>query len=266
MFLGPGVPSGVADALAQQQFGDPVPGAHEVTTDVFAGSDQVPGCFLCRLRNHDLGDLVQFQQPGQVQGVVPVCFHPVPGRSLELGRGGDQTIDARCPQCPGERKACWAGLVNDLDRGRECLDPGQNLAMVRCHPGPGDLTGQPVDRARDDREGVDIQAHVSTLMHSWNLQTSNVALPQWTKSGDNPRHLEEKVPAPNHRTPEASPANAALLTEASPPGSGPERHQSTTATMNIASWRSRNRPGNNLALRRDHTERIRLSWPPSHIV
>jgi hypothetical protein len=52
---------------------------------------------------------------------------------------------------------------------------------------------------------VDIQSHVSMLMHSWNLQTSNVALPQWIKSGDNPRHLEEKVPAPTRQV---------LLTEA----------------------------------------------------
>jgi hypothetical protein len=68
--------------------------------------------------------------------------------------------------------------------------------VVQCEPGPEDLAGLAIDRAGDDREGVDIQADVSTLVHSWNLQTSNVALPQRIKSGDNPRHLEEKVPAP----------------------------------------------------------------------
>lgn len=51
------------------------------------------------------------------------------------------------------------------------------------------------------------------LVRSWNLQTSNVALPQWIKSGDNPREIEEKVPAPHHLL--------VLLTEAIPAGTGP---------------------------------------------
>jgi hypothetical protein len=38
-------------------------------------------------------------------------------------------------------------------------------------------------------------ASVFAPPNGWNLQTSNVALPQWIKSEDNPSHLEEEVSA-----------------------------------------------------------------------
>jgi hypothetical protein len=35
----------VHDSLAQQQLRDPVPRAHQITADIFAGPDQVAGSF-----------------------------------------------------------------------------------------------------------------------------------------------------------------------------------------------------------------------------
>lgn len=163
---------------------------------IFPGPDQTPGGFLPGTRDGHLSDLIQFQQPGQVQGVVPVRFHPVPGRALQFGRSRDHTVDTGAPQEPGQRETCRSGLVNHPARARQAPDPGQNLSMIRRQPAPENLTGLTIDRARNNRQGVDIQADVSTLVHSWNLQTSNVALPQWIKSGNNPREIEEKVPAP----------------------------------------------------------------------
>jgi hypothetical protein len=125
--LGPGISAAVTEPLAHQQSGDPVPGPHQVPAGIFSDPDQIQDCFLSGIRDGDLGDLVQFQQPGQVQGVVPVCFHPVPGWSLELGRGRNQTIDAGLPQGSGQDKAGRPGFVNHSKRARDRLDPGENI-------------------------------------------------------------------------------------------------------------------------------------------
>ena len=51
-----------------------MPGAHQVPADIFPGADQVPGCFLPGTGTATCGDLAQFQQPGQMQGIVPSVF------------------------------------------------------------------------------------------------------------------------------------------------------------------------------------------------
>jgi hypothetical protein len=74
---GPGVAAGVDDPVSQQQLGKSVPGTHQVTAAVLPGPDQIPGCFLLDGRDRHRGDLVQAQQPGQVDRVPGVGLDPV---------------------------------------------------------------------------------------------------------------------------------------------------------------------------------------------
>src|SRR6476620_815080 len=113
MSASPGLPAGIDDALAQQQFGNPVPGTHQIATDVFPGTDQIPCSFLVRRWNSYPGDLTQLQEPGQMQRVLCVSFYPVPGRALELRWCRDHCVDPGGQQEPCQAKARWSCLVND---------------------------------------------------------------------------------------------------------------------------------------------------------
>jgi hypothetical protein len=74
---GPGGAAGIDDAVAQQQLGQPVPGAHQITAAVFASADQVSSCFLLEGRHADGADLAQAQQPSQMHRVFRVGLDPV---------------------------------------------------------------------------------------------------------------------------------------------------------------------------------------------
>ena len=54
----------VDDPVAQQQFAELVPGAHQIAAAILRGAHQVTGSFLIGRGNGDRGDLVQPQQPG----------------------------------------------------------------------------------------------------------------------------------------------------------------------------------------------------------
>jgi hypothetical protein len=90
----------VDDPVAQQQLGEPVPGPHQVTAGVLTGPDQVPGGLLCDRGDGDRGDLVQPQQPGQVDRVFGVGLHPVTAGFLQLRRRRDLTPDPRPQSAP----------------------------------------------------------------------------------------------------------------------------------------------------------------------
>ena len=70
-----------------------MPGAHQVTTGVLTGTDQIPGSLLIRSRNRHRGELVQAQQPGQMDRVLGVGLHPVAAGSLQFRRGHDLAPD-----------------------------------------------------------------------------------------------------------------------------------------------------------------------------
>lgn len=89
----PGLSAGVDQAVAQQELRDPVPGPHQVRPDVLAGTDQIPGGLIREARNPYRGYLPQQGQPGQMFGVAGISLHPVPGRTLELGRCRNQALD-----------------------------------------------------------------------------------------------------------------------------------------------------------------------------
>lgn len=72
MGTGPSRTSVVDDAVAQQQLGQAMPRPHQVTAAVFTGPDQITGRFLAYGRDRHRGDLIQAQQPRQMQRVTGV--------------------------------------------------------------------------------------------------------------------------------------------------------------------------------------------------
>jgi len=61
-----------------------MPGPHQVTTDVLAGPDQVPGRLLRQGRHPNRHDFVQTQQLREVHRVPGIGLDPITGRALQL--------------------------------------------------------------------------------------------------------------------------------------------------------------------------------------
>lgn len=173
---GPRLPVGIDDALAQQEFGDPVSGTHQVRPAVLPCPDQVPGCFLIGRGNPHPGDLSQLQQPGQVQGVTGVCLDPVPGRALEFGRGRDHCLETGRVQVPGQTETGRSGLVNHPDGAGQGTDPVQDLVRsgvsFRCRISPVSLSrAQPATERAWTSKPTLVRSNIAGTS-----QTSNVAL------------------------------------------------------------------------------------------
>lgn len=153
-----------------------MPASHQITADIFTGADQIASCSRLYRGNLDCRDFTEFEQPGQVQGILRVGFDPITRGALELRRGRDNGIDAGREEEPGQAETDRTRLVNDLDRRRQRDDSGENLIPVRRQTVPENFPAQAIQRAGYDTPGMDIQSNACTLEHSWNLQTSNVAL------------------------------------------------------------------------------------------
>ena len=81
--------------MAQQQLRDPVPGSHQVTANILAGTDQITGCLLSHGRDTDTGDLPDLEQLGQKQRVLGIGLDPVTGGPGQPRRGRDLAADPR---------------------------------------------------------------------------------------------------------------------------------------------------------------------------
>jgi hypothetical protein len=90
----PGLTVAIQAALTQQQFGEPMAGAHQISAAVLAGTHQIPGCFLRHSRDRDFHDLAQMQQPGQMTGIPGVGFNSISRRANQLRRRGHQTAES----------------------------------------------------------------------------------------------------------------------------------------------------------------------------
>lgn len=110
-------------AVAQQQLGDPVPGAHQVAADVFAGADQVAGGFLGDGGHPDAGDLADLQQLREQQCVPGVGLDSVTGGAGQLRRCGDLATDPGCGDRPLQPQPGRAGLVGGGDRAGQRSQP-----------------------------------------------------------------------------------------------------------------------------------------------
>jgi len=105
--------------LAQQQFRQPVPCGHQISTHILSNPDQVPRGFLLHARDRDRDDLTQVHQPGQMPGVVLVRLDPIPARALQLRGRRDPTIDPFPDQEPGQPEPGGPGLMNHDGRSRQ---------------------------------------------------------------------------------------------------------------------------------------------------
>ncbi|MCY1245360.1 hypothetical protein D9M72_585070 [compost metagenome] len=82
--VGPCLPAGVDQAVAQQELRDPVPGPHEVRADVLAGAHQIPGSFIRVARDPHGCYLSQQGQPGKMLGIAGIGLDPVSRGPLQL--------------------------------------------------------------------------------------------------------------------------------------------------------------------------------------
>jgi hypothetical protein len=55
-----------------------VPGPHQVTASVLTSTDQIPGVFLIHGRHRHRPELVQPQQPSQMDRVLGIGLDPIP--------------------------------------------------------------------------------------------------------------------------------------------------------------------------------------------
>jgi len=120
---GPRMPTGIQDPLAQQQFRQPMPGPHQITTDIFPGPDQIPRRLLFHARHPDLDDLIHPQQLGKVLRVSRIGLDPITRRPLQFRRRRHHTPDPRPSQLPRQPEPRRPRLIGHRDRRRQLRQP-----------------------------------------------------------------------------------------------------------------------------------------------
>ena len=171
--VGPGLPAGIDEAVAQQELGDPVPGPHQIRRARPRGHAPDPGRPPGPRPGTRTGVILPEQgQPGQMLGILGIGLHPVSGTGAGASTGPRPAFDPGRSQKPGQARIRWV--------------------LLHRQPGPGLVTGLPTRRSRHRwRPGsgaefspvsrsiaqpwhtarMDIQTDVGTLVHGWNLQT-----------------------------------------------------------------------------------------------
>lgn len=109
VFTAPGRTAGVDDAVPQQQLRQSLPGTVQVGPGGVAGPDQITGGFLLDRRHVDRDDVAHPDQPGELEGVLLVVFHPVSRRPLQFRRCSDLARDLLGGQIPIQPIAGRAG-------------------------------------------------------------------------------------------------------------------------------------------------------------
>ncbi len=160
---GPRLAAVVDDPVTQQQLRHPVPGPHQVAAAVLTGTDQVAGGLLVHSGDRHRGDLVESQQPGQVDRVLGVGLDPIPGRLLQLRRRRDHASDPRHTQVSLKTETGRAGLVGHRHRTRQPLDPGPDVLVGRGQLRLDQLARDAIDRRRRDRSCVHVEPNARTL-------------------------------------------------------------------------------------------------------
>ena len=137
--------------------------AHQVTAGVLPGPHQVTRSLLVHGRNRHRGDLVQAQQPGQMQGVLGVGLDPVTRRALQLRRRHDLAPDPRRHQRPIQPEPGRPGLIGHRHRPRQTHHPGPDVLEGRGQFRLEQLARDAIDRRCRDRSGVHVEPHTRTL-------------------------------------------------------------------------------------------------------
>lgn len=89
-----------------------MPASHQITADIFTGADQIANCSLLYRGNLDCRDFTEFEQSGQVQGILRVGFDPITRGALELRRA------ATTVSMPEERRTWPSRNRSDPPRKR----------------------------------------------------------------------------------------------------------------------------------------------------
>ena len=105
--------------VAQKQLADPVAGAHQIAAQVLARAHQVAQRLLFGRRHPHRVQLTRHQQPHQQLGVAAIGLHPILGRTRDLARRGDQTLDTGRPEPPRQPKAGRPRLERHPHRPRQ---------------------------------------------------------------------------------------------------------------------------------------------------
>jgi hypothetical protein len=180
--------------VAQQQLGQPVPGAHQISAAVLAGADQVPRSLLLDGRHGDGMNLTDAQQPGQVHGVLRVGLNAVTGWALQFRRRGHNTSDPGRSQRSVQPEPGWAGFVGHRDRPVQPADPRQDVIRRRRQPRLPQLARHTIDRRSDIRSGMDIQPNTRTLNQHRGLPRMSDRPSRQPLPG-NPRNCASEAPA-----------------------------------------------------------------------
>jgi hypothetical protein len=148
----------VADAaVAQEQLGDAVTGAHEIAAQLLAGAGEV----ACRLRlgwrYDDCGERARHQQAHQQLGVLAVALHARPRCARRLARGDDLHLETGRGGGAVEAVAGRPRLVAGPHRLRQPGEPGDHRLGAASEPPPRELAAGEVDRRRLGRASVDIE-------------------------------------------------------------------------------------------------------------
>ena len=123
-----------AHVVTQQQLAHPVTSAHQVTANVLRARTRSRNASSRVLGHPDRMQPVDHQQPQQPLGVTPIGLDPVAGRTLDLARCRDHTLDAGGHQRPRERKPGRPGLIGHPGRARQRGAERHDLARLTRQP------------------------------------------------------------------------------------------------------------------------------------
>ncbi len=160
----------VGDVVPQKQLAHAVAGAHQITADVLAGSDEVPQRLLLPGGNPDRVQTVDHQQPHESLRVTTVGLHPILRWTLDLPRCRDHAVDSCTLERPGERETRRTRLVGDPRRAGQPSAELHHRTRSARQPPRAQLTRLAVDRHRQHLRRVHIQpSPTANLCHGRHL-------------------------------------------------------------------------------------------------
>lgn len=103
--------------------------------------------------------------------VTGIGLHSIPGRALQFRGGRDHALDPGITEVAGEVVSGRAGLVDNRGRAGQRARPLDDLERVVGELLPDRLLGINIDRVRDHRSCVHVQADERTIREHWGLQS-----------------------------------------------------------------------------------------------
>src|SRR5699024_4024080 len=166
VFPAPGGLAGERVAAAQQQFPQPVAGAHQVPSGIVTRTDQIADGLLAESRDPHGSDVVIASQSGQQYRVAAIGLDPLARWPQQFRGGCDLDRMTRLCQEAGKSEAGGASLVRDPQRAMitsEALDELADHDQVIRKSLLDQLARGAVDRGRDHATGMNIQSQACTL-------------------------------------------------------------------------------------------------------